>query len=133
MTTAARWAGTFLRVLCLRERLSPQASDLEGDFHDTAWIEGVEALQGIEEMPHRSGVFFLEEIGICGATAFADFLSDRWEELLTSGIWDCCGRHSDWLRAAGIREFWLLHQGGLVFLTGGLFQILNWKKIIPSY
>jgi len=27
------------------------------------WIEGVEALQGIEEMPHGSGVFFLEEFG----------------------------------------------------------------------
>ena len=38
---------TFLRVLMwLRERLSPQASDLEGNLHDTAWIEGVEALVG---------------------------------------------------------------------------------------
>ncbi len=62
--------------LCLRERISPQASDLEGDLHDTAWIEGVEALEGIEEMPHGSGVFFLEEFGIRGATAFTDFLLD---------------------------------------------------------
>ena len=63
MTTAARWAGTFLRVLCLRERLSPQASDLEGHFHDAAWIEGVEALEGIEEMPQRRlAQEFLREI-----------------------------------------------------------------------
>jgi hypothetical protein len=45
--TAARWAGTFLRVFVLRERLCPQAGDLEGDFHDTAWVEGVEAIEGI--------------------------------------------------------------------------------------
>jgi hypothetical protein len=30
----------------LRERLSPQASNLEGNLHDTAWIGGVEALEG---------------------------------------------------------------------------------------
>jgi hypothetical protein len=41
--------------LCLRERLAPQASDLEGDFHNTTWIEGIEALEGIEEMPHGGG------------------------------------------------------------------------------
>jgi hypothetical protein len=44
--TAAFRPRTFLRVLCLRERLSRQTSDLESDFHDTAWIEGVEALVG---------------------------------------------------------------------------------------
>ena len=31
---------------CLRERLSPQASDLKGDLHDTPRIEAVEALEG---------------------------------------------------------------------------------------
>jgi hypothetical protein len=31
---------------CLRERLSPQASDLKGDLHDTPRIEGVEVLGG---------------------------------------------------------------------------------------
>jgi hypothetical protein len=46
------------------------------------WIEGVEALQGIEEMPHGSGMFFLEELGIRGAAAFSDFLLDGGEELL---------------------------------------------------
>jgi hypothetical protein len=34
-------------------------------------------------MPHGSGVFFLEEFGIRGSTAFADFLSDGGEELLS--------------------------------------------------
>ncbi len=38
---------TFLRVLVLCERLAPQASDLEDELHGTAWIEGVEALEGI--------------------------------------------------------------------------------------
>jgi hypothetical protein len=33
-------------------------------------------------MPHGSGVFFLEELGIRGATAFTDFLLDGGEELL---------------------------------------------------
>ncbi len=70
--------------LCLRERLSRQTSDLESDFHDTLWIEEVEALQGIEEMPHGSGVFFLEEFGIRGAAAFTDFLPDGIEGLLRS-------------------------------------------------
>ena len=59
-----------------------KAGDLEGDFHDTAWIEGVEALEGIEEMPHGSGVFFLEEFRIRWAAAFTDFLLDGGEELL---------------------------------------------------
>jgi len=45
------------------------------------WIEGVEALQGIEEMPHGSGIFFLEELGIRGAAAFSDFLSKLRTEL----------------------------------------------------
>jgi hypothetical protein len=72
----------FSPCLVLRERLSPQAGDREGDLHDTAWIEGVEALQGIEEMPHGSGVFFLEEFGIRGAAAFTDFFLDGGEELL---------------------------------------------------
>jgi hypothetical protein len=49
-----------------------------------SWIEGVEALEGIEEMPDGSGVFFLKELGIRGAAAFADFLSDGGEELLCS-------------------------------------------------
>jgi hypothetical protein len=31
-------------------------------------------------------------------------------------------------RTAGIREFRLLHQGGLDFSAGGLFQIVDWKK-----
>ncbi len=70
--------------LCLRERLSRQTSDLEGDLHDSPWIEEVEALQGIEEMPHGSGIFFLEEFGIRGAAAFTDFLPDGIEELLRS-------------------------------------------------
>ena len=69
-------------TLCLRERLSLQASDLKGDLHDTPRIEGVEALEGIKEMPHGSGIFFLEEFGIRGAAAFTDFLSDGGEELL---------------------------------------------------
>jgi hypothetical protein len=34
-------------------------------------------------MPHGSGVFFLEEFGIRGSTAFTDFLSDGGEELLS--------------------------------------------------
>jgi hypothetical protein len=46
------------------------------------WIEGVEALEGTEKMPDGSRVFFLEEFGIRGATAFTDFLLDRGEELL---------------------------------------------------
>ncbi len=33
-------------LVCLRERLSPQASDLKGDLHDTPRIEAVEALEG---------------------------------------------------------------------------------------
>ena len=49
---------------------------------NTACIEGVEALEGIKEMPHGGGVFFLEEFGIRGATAFTDFLLDGGEELL---------------------------------------------------
>ena len=46
-------------------------------------MEGVEALEGIEEMPHGSGVFFLEEFRIRGTAAFTDFLSDGGEELLS--------------------------------------------------
>jgi len=33
-------------------------------------------------VPHGSGIFFLEEFGIRGAAAFADFLLDGGEELL---------------------------------------------------
>jgi hypothetical protein len=33
-------------------------------------------------MPHGSGIFFLEEFGIRGATAFTDFLLDGGKELL---------------------------------------------------
>jgi hypothetical protein len=62
--------------LCLRERLSPQTGDLEGDLHDTPWIEGVEAFQGVEELPNGGGVFFLEEFRIRGTAAFTDFLLD---------------------------------------------------------
>ena len=36
-----------------------------------------EGLEGIEEMPHGSGVFFLEEFGIRGAATFTVFLSDE--------------------------------------------------------
>jgi hypothetical protein len=36
-----------------------------------------EALEGIKEMPHGSGVFFLEEFGIRGAATFTVFLSDE--------------------------------------------------------
>jgi len=36
-----------------------------------------EGLEGIEEMPHGSGVFFLEEFGIRGAATFTVFLSDQ--------------------------------------------------------
>ena len=36
-----------------------------------------EALEGIEEMPHGSGVFFLEEFRIRGAATFTVFLSDE--------------------------------------------------------
>jgi hypothetical protein len=39
-------------------------------------------LEGIEEVPHSSGVFFLEEFGIRGAAAFTVFFSDGCEELL---------------------------------------------------
>ena len=35
-------------------------------------------------MPDGGGVFFLEEFGIRGAAAFADFLSDGSEEFLCS-------------------------------------------------
>jgi hypothetical protein len=70
--------------LCLRERLSPKVGDLKGDLSNTSWIEGVEAVEGIEEMPDGGGVFFLEEFGIRGAAAFTDFLSDGIEELLRS-------------------------------------------------
>ena len=70
--------------LCLRERLSPKVGDLKGDLSNTSWIEGVEAVEGIEEMPDGGGVFFLEEFGIRGAAAFTDFLSDGSEELLRS-------------------------------------------------
>jgi len=41
-------------------------------------------LEGIEEMPHGGGVFFLEEFRIRGAAAFTNFLSDGSEELLRS-------------------------------------------------
>jgi hypothetical protein len=40
-------------------------------------------LEGIEEMSHGCGVFFMEEFGIRGATAFTDFLLDRGKELLS--------------------------------------------------
>ena len=88
--------------LCLRERLSPQTGDLEGDLHDTPRIEGVEALEGIKEMPHGSGVFFLEEFRIRGAAAFTDFLSDGGEELLC--------RLNDGI-AAGISSTGIAQQG----------------------
>ena len=111
--TAARWAGTFLRVLlCVRERLSPQASELEGDFHDTPRIEGGEALEGIEEMPHGGGVFFLEEFGIRGAAAFTDFLLDRGEELLSP---------LEYGVAAGISRTGIAQQGLESF--GGIIEV----------
>ncbi len=68
--------------MCLREPAFAKTGDLAGDLHDTARIEGVEALEGIEEMPHGSGVFFLEELRIRGTAAFTDFLLDRGEVLL---------------------------------------------------
>ena len=76
-------ARSFLRVLVFPGEAFAKTGDLERNLHDTAWIEGVEALEGIEEMPHGSGVFFLEEFGIRGAAAFSDFLSDGCEELLS--------------------------------------------------
>jgi hypothetical protein len=45
---------------CLRERIAPQASDLEGDLAHAPGVEIFKAFQGIKEMPHGSGVFFLE-------------------------------------------------------------------------
>jgi hypothetical protein len=45
---------------CLRERIAPQASDLEGDLGHAPGVEIFKAFQGIEEMPHSGGVFFLE-------------------------------------------------------------------------
>jgi hypothetical protein len=44
------------------------------------WIEGVEALEGIVQVPHGRRVFFLEEFGFRGAASYTDFLSDGVEE-----------------------------------------------------
>ena len=62
----------FLGVGVVETRFS-QLGDFEGDLHDLPGIERVKALQGIEEIPDRSGVFFLEKFRICGAALFAEF------------------------------------------------------------
>jgi hypothetical protein len=46
---------------CLRERIAPQASDLEGDLGHAPGVEIFKALEGVEQMPDGGGVFFLEE------------------------------------------------------------------------
>jgi hypothetical protein len=48
---------------CLRERIAPQAGDLKGDFSHATSVEIFKAFQGVEQMPHGGGVFFLEEFG----------------------------------------------------------------------
>jgi hypothetical protein len=45
---------------CLRERIAPQASDLEGDLAHAPGVEIFKAFQSVEQMPHVGGVFFLE-------------------------------------------------------------------------
>ena len=48
---------------CLRERIAPQASDLEGDLAHAPGVEIFKAFQGVEQMPDGGWVFFLEEFG----------------------------------------------------------------------
>ena len=74
-------------------------------------------------MPDGGGVFFLEEFGIRGAAAFADFLSDGSEEFLCSleyGI------------AAGI--FWTLDLRELLPRVAiGAMSISDLKTPRPDY
>ena len=89
-------------------------------------------------MPHGSGVFFLEEFGICGAAAFTDFLSDGGEELLCPLEYGMAASISrTGIAQQGIESFGSRIEGGLDFSVGGLFQIVargseDWPQSLPQ-
>ncbi len=57
-----------------------KAGNLKGDLAHATSVEIFKAFQGVEQMPHGGGVFFLEEFGIGGASMLADFGLNGGEE-----------------------------------------------------